>query len=513
MAIDENIDKQIKSIIEMRIADVTAFPDIQRLMMLSAGRVHFNRLRSIAAETPNWNEYNPVFKGFERQKLSHIADWLKAAIVNDADWLKNVDDQGRPKKLMKFSNIDQITAEADKAMMIASQQGKNIKLDENEEKLIHTFEDGYYLVQMLTASALDRESAFMQHCIGNGGYDHKVTDDKYRYLSLRDASNKPHATIECDKRSSDGNWRVLQLQGKQNQMPLAKYCDYLVPYLENEKYEITFSVIDNLPYIQDEHGKIHKFVDLPAKMKCINFTATMGQGHLEIGKSELTNELRMPDDLKVICEFQVNFHKVTNFPKIIDFKMNKVEFIGCEFTSFPEHVYVDGKLSIRAGILSSAPQSIHSTGNVFIDLLRASEFPQRISSASNIVLQKIPLETFDCEISTPHQLTIRKSSIKSLPKEIQASCLVLIDVPVTELPADLDINQLQIEGTNISGFPEGIRIRERITLDVMDIETFPDSIADDVELIWTKKVGIGREEIEGPRTVGEFREMILAPSM
>lgn len=72
---------------------------------------------------------------------------------------------------------------------------------------------------------------------------------------------------------------------------------------------------------------------------------------------------------------------------------------------------------------------------------------------------------------------------------------------------------IQIEGTNSNSFPEGIQIRERITLDCLDIEGFPDSIADDVELIWTKKLGIGREEVAGPKTAGEFRAMKRAPNM
>ena len=54
--------------------------------------------------------------------VDHVVDWLKAALINDVDWLKNVDDQNRPKKLMKFGDFNSVIQEADKAMLKSAQR-------------------------------------------------------------------------------------------------------------------------------------------------------------------------------------------------------------------------------------------------------------------------------------------------------------------------------------------------------------------------------------------------------
>ncbi len=51
-----------------------------------------------------------------RPQIGHIADWLKASVVNAAPWLDKKDDKGRPKKLLKFGTVDAIFHEAEKAM-------------------------------------------------------------------------------------------------------------------------------------------------------------------------------------------------------------------------------------------------------------------------------------------------------------------------------------------------------------------------------------------------------------
>ena len=74
--------------------------------------------------------------------VPHIVDWLKAAIINDDEWLKNVDDKNRPKKLMKFGSFEDVQKEADKAMNRANQQNSNIKLIKGDEELYMQLEDG-----------------------------------------------------------------------------------------------------------------------------------------------------------------------------------------------------------------------------------------------------------------------------------------------------------------------------------------------------------------------------------
>ncbi len=161
------------------------------------------------------------------EDIRHITDWLKAAVGNDEAWLKHLDDRGRPKKLMKFSSMEDITKEANKAMLKAAQRFSAVKLVEGDEELYAELQDGFYVVRLLTPAALDRESAQMQHCIGNGGYDKALANPDNLYLSLRDKHGKAHATLEVN----DG--KLIQLQGKQNTVPVDKYLDVLVPFLKS----------------------------------------------------------------------------------------------------------------------------------------------------------------------------------------------------------------------------------------------------------------------------------------
>ena len=206
--------------------------ELAKLLTLSVGRV----LSKAAKAGEDWTAL------YDRAAVAHIADWLKASIVNNAPWLTNVDGAGNPKKLGKFASIAQITQEADKAMAIAIQQQGQVALVEGDEELFATTADGFHLVRLKTPAALDRESAEMQHCVGQGAYDGWLDMSGYMILSMRDRHGKAHATIEIE------NGRVTQIQGKQNQMPRRDYFESLVRYFVTESgryYDLTIPLADN----------------------------------------------------------------------------------------------------------------------------------------------------------------------------------------------------------------------------------------------------------------------------
>ena len=83
---------------------------------------------------------------------------------------------------------------------------------------------GYTIVKITDPDDLVLEGELMQHCVG--GYCGNVSSGYSIILSLRDPTNKPHATIEMRR---DGT--VVQIQGKQNEIPVEKYQELLVPWL------------------------------------------------------------------------------------------------------------------------------------------------------------------------------------------------------------------------------------------------------------------------------------------
>ncbi|MBY3432760.1 hypothetical protein HFN89_01040 [Rhizobium laguerreae] len=150
-------------------------------------------------------------------QINHIADWLASAVATEAPWLSNVDEHGRPKKLMKFGTLDAMSAEADKHMQKRLTAAAAAVVREEE-----TFADDggeYRIVRLTTPSALDRESDAMRHCIGHGAYDRYLGRDEFLLLSLRDKGNHPHITIQVN------HGKIIQFFGKGNSTPKAEYRD------------------------------------------------------------------------------------------------------------------------------------------------------------------------------------------------------------------------------------------------------------------------------------------------
>jgi hypothetical protein len=241
------VDPKIKAAVADRLAPFCEDnPALAKLLGWSLGRV----LVKAGKQQLDWN----ALASFE--DITHIADWLKAALVNNEDWLKNVDQEGRPAKLLKFGSVEQIKQEADKAMAKAVSRMASVQVVEGDEELIRELSDGYYLVRLLTPAALDRESGRMGHCIGEGAYDDKLEKPGVQLVSLRDPSGKPHVTMEIV-----GN-RVVQVQGKQNRSPIEQYIQQLGPHFVEHRLKSTIPEV-RFRHIVDADGVWHSFDNLP----------------------------------------------------------------------------------------------------------------------------------------------------------------------------------------------------------------------------------------------------------
>ncbi|MCV9964144.1 PcfJ domain-containing protein [Pararhizobium sp. BT-229] len=223
-------------------------PELRRLLQLSVLRVVQKAVKRPPEEVPHLRPF---------PELAHISDWLKAALVNDAPWLRNVDDKGRPKKLMKFGSLDAMVREADKDMRRRSRKVLRSELPDGSEEIVATLEGGYSIVRMLTVEALDAETAEMQHCIGQGAYDDRVADGKTLLLSLRDRNGKAHATIEVV------DDLVEQVQGKQNKPPKDKYIPAITSYFRTTDYNWSLFGDGTEGFVIDIHGTVHSCDDLP----------------------------------------------------------------------------------------------------------------------------------------------------------------------------------------------------------------------------------------------------------
>ncbi len=238
-----------------------------------------------------------VFETFRaRQQIdrfNHIRDWIGAAIINNDAWTKNLDAQGRPKKLLNIGTIAEATDRANKTMKIRANNlrskfanaAENFETDEKDGhiKTIREFDDGSRLVKLLTPHALDMESAHLGHCIGEGYYDESLKDPKTAFYSLRDPLNRAHVTFHVH----DG-W-VAECKGKENAPPVAKYLDQVQEVIIEHKWKVRGAQAACTGLLLYQDGIYHDIRNLPDGFKC--------NGNIDLKDAEWLT--RLPDNMEI----------------------------------------------------------------------------------------------------------------------------------------------------------------------------------------------------------------------
>lgn len=411
------LDEQKRIIAKMMNKHAEGDEHLASLLTLSVGRVFSN----MALRGENWRS------AYARDTVSHIVDWLKAAIVNNEPWLQHVDAKGRPLKLMKFSDIASITKEADKAMMKAAQKSFGIKLAEGDEELFTTLEDGYYLVRLKTAEALDKETGIMQHCVGNGAYDAAVTAGSILILSLRDKFGKPHATIEVahkkDQRASKTEnstggvreWldfgkkaRVIQIQGKQNKEPAEKYMMPIFKWLETTKWDIGYILMD-FQKCQAKDGRIFSVFELPDGFESLYYVS-------------------VPHGAKV---------------------------------TLPDNMIANGGLYLNDSFVETLPKNLTVRGELVIDDTPIREIPACLKAEGGISASNSALETIYFS-ETASYLDVRGCKKFKFDKPVHVN------------------GNLHVHGSGVTSFPEGMTVSDKVHAGVFEFKegAWPASMGD-----------------------------------
>jgi hypothetical protein len=333
-----------------------------------------------------------VFDVIEHENMvTHIVDWLRVAVTENARWLLKTDHQGRPKKLLKFGTLEAIHAEADHWMR-RRLSSKAKALIDGDEVLHFELGDGWTMVRLLTPAALDRESSLMQHCVGHGSYDWSLSKDGALFLSLRDPHGMPHITLEIA--GSD----LLQFQGKQNVRPIAKYVMRCLPFFSATR-------LSYLPddVIMDTHGVIYAIYDLPDILTV--------DGPLRIHNGT-TGGMRLPSVIEAT---------------------GSVTLSGKAFANVPTRITAGCDLCIHDSSLPRLPETL----NV-----------QRDISLVNSVISELPEG-----LMVHGQLFLRKSAITKLPRGLLVRrFLDIADTAIDQLPDDLRCGDIDISNTSIKRF-------------------------------------------------------------
>ncbi len=332
-----------------------------------------------------------------RLDITHIADWLSAAVTENAQWLSRVDEFGRPKKLMKFGGFREMVREADKAMALAIEKQGVVTVDPAHERIVAQLSDGYAMIEMLSEAALDRESAKMQHCIGNGRYDRDIRSESMRLLSLRDPHGNPHATFRVDRLSSI----VVEFQGKQNRDPHPKYMAYIREFMKADGLRFSHGGENRIGMVEDIYGEWHDLTDLPAELE----TA----GSLDLSRIDVC---RMPRKLVVNGDFTAprnmehhpdvfhvsgsyNFRKLP--PIEGDFKVGMMSISEeCGYFVLPERMDVaELTIEFKSRYL---PRRFEVTGNLALNVRDRRQVPDQLKVGGSLDLEGTTVKVWNGDI-------------------------------------------------------------------------------------------------------------------
>lgn len=317
---------------------------------------------------------------FTDDRIRHVSDWLKAALVNRDAWLDNVDAAGRPKKLLKHPSFEALLAEVDRAMIVSAQKMGNVRLVDGDEMLHAELEDGMVLVEMLTPSALDRESSMMQHCIGNGGYDAYLGMDGRHFLSLRDRHGKAHATLEI----VDG--MVKQLKGKQNDPPVRKYVEFLARHIRASGHQVDVPQ-NSLGYVVDMDGAWHDIDNLPEGLSVA--------GNLDLRGMPVTS---LPDGLSIGGSLYV---------------------IGTAIRTLPRRLRVGGYLDAASSSIATIPDDISLGGSLDLAGSPIGALPKGLRVPKTLNLRGAAILALPERLWVGEHLDIRGTAINALPEGIE----------------------------------------------------------------------------------------------
>jgi len=429
--------------------------------------------------------------------IEHIVEWLNWSIRSDVHWIRRLDKDGNIRKLMKLGSIPAMVNEANKS--IAKLQEGHYEPESIEDHLeVMKLADGFRVVRLLSPKALRNETASMQHCVGLGGYDERVLSKEHAFYSLRDSRGRSHATIYV--MLQDGKWTIREMRGKQNRMAILKYRKIILPFLDENHFEIG-AAATHAGILVAENNHHYPYDDFPTGMKVRDLDISQ---YREADMRDLPpfsrNLIVRQTTLKNIpegYEFQGNLdlrgNSLTSLPRGLHIRGDLDLSWTLRIKALPEDLVVDGNIILSMSKVRHIPSSTKfgtlKAGGIPIHLPEGGKFdgsldlaeeyghlaiPKNLHIKGDLNLAGLALVSLPDGLIVEGELDISRTRIKHLPADLQVRHLIAQESDIQNLRRSLYIpGNLDISGTKISHLPKGLSVGGDLVLADTDIHWIP----------------------------------------
>lgn len=422
-------------------------PAVSRLLDLSVLRVLLNAASGPLRELP------------DPEVARHVTDWLRASVERSEAWLSNTDTLGRPKKLMKFSTFESIVREADKAMR-ATISKDGVDAASSGHSVFRELEAGFKLIELKDSHSLKRESALMRHCVGNGGYDYVLAKNNEVILSLRDRHDNPHATLHVHT----GHNKLLQLKGKQNKNPAAKYLEALEPYLATVSRGAV--VFGPGGFVVDVQGVRHKLSEMPEGIEI--------DGSLDLDGTKLR---RLPNTFTVRGYLGLVGSRIRKLPEALD--VHGDLHIGhpygkkCHIAELPARIKVGGEIDMLFSKITHIPTGL-SVGSIMAKYSKIKTIGAGVKVTGNLDLYMCPVNELPSDLEVGGELDIGYTKIRTLPREIACGGISIKATKIDVLPPGIvKGGNVDCKGSKLKELPDDLVVVGCLNISDTDISRLP----------------------------------------
>lgn len=182
-----------------------------------------NSVSTLGTDAPEWAREAMQNNDLYTVDWTAVVDILKPII----EYFQYLNQQGT--KFTAMAVPEAIQQQTEYHAKLAAKMDKQSSIIEDGMTPILTFPNGYFWAKLTGRDSLDREGDIMGHCVGSY-YDDVKAGHKTVY-SLRDPDNGPHITVEVE-----GD-KIRQIKGKANKEVVARYRDYIPPFLGSRPFD------------------------------------------------------------------------------------------------------------------------------------------------------------------------------------------------------------------------------------------------------------------------------------